>query len=63
MMTQFKEPRNHKKGTNIERKYHLTHDIVKSGNAMVQKVPSMENLVNPFSKTLMGKPLTIIGIT
>ena len=52
-----KEPRSHKKGRHIERKYHLIREILQRGDVTVMKNAYVENLANPFTKTLMGKVL------
>ena len=50
-----KEPRTHKKGKHIERKYHLIRDIVQRGDVMVTKIASVDNLIDPFTKSLPAK--------
>ena len=50
-----KEPRTHKKGKHIERKYHLIRDIVQRGEVVVTKIASADNLVDPFRKSLPAK--------
>ena len=50
-----KEPRSHKKGKHIERKYHLIREIVQRGDVTVTKIASAENLADPFTKTLTAK--------
>ena len=50
-----KEPRSHKKGKHIERKYHLIREIVQRGDVTVTKIASAENLADPFTKTLPAK--------
>ena len=47
-----KEPRSHKRGKHIERKYHLIRDIVHRGDVAVMKIASEHNLTDPFTKTL-----------
>ena len=47
-----KEPRVHKKGKHIERKYHLIREIVQRGDVIVSKIASEENLADPFTKAL-----------
>ena len=47
-----KEPRSHKRGKHIERKYHLIREIVHRGDVAVMKIASEHNLVDPFTKTL-----------
>ena len=37
-----KEPRTHKKGKHIERKYHLIRDIVQRGDVVVTKIASAD---------------------
>ena len=51
-VAQSKDPRNHKKGKHIERKYHIIWDIVARGDVVVAKIDSANNLVDPFTKTL-----------
>ena len=52
VVAQSKDPRNHKKGKHIERKYHIIRDIVAHGDVMVAKIENANNLANPFTKTL-----------
>ena len=52
VVAQSKDPRNHKKGKHIERKYHIIRDIVARGDVVVAKIDSANNLANPFTKTL-----------
>ena len=47
-----KEPRSHKRGKHIERKYHLIREIVHRGDVTVMKIASEDNLADPFTKTL-----------
>ena len=51
-VAQYKDPRNHKKGKHIERKYHIIWDIVARKDVVVVKIDSANNLANPFTKTL-----------
>ena len=51
-VAQSKDPRNHKKGKHIERKYHIIRDIVAHGDVVVAKIDSSNNLVDPFTKAL-----------
>ena len=39
-VAQSKDPRNHKKGKHIERKYHIIRDIVARGDVVVAKIES-----------------------
>ena len=50
-----REPRSHKRAKHIERKYHLIREIVHRGDVTVTKIPTLENLANPFIKTLDEK--------
>ncbi|TYK00848.1 gag/pol protein [Cucumis melo var. makuwa] len=50
-----KEPRSHKRGKHIERKYHLIREIVQRGDVIVTKISSKHNIVDPFTKTLTAK--------
>ncbi|XP_057466438.1 uncharacterized protein LOC130755883 [Actinidia eriantha] len=54
-IAQFKNPRDHKKGKHIERKYHLIREIAQRGDSAVTKIASAENLADPFTKTLTIK--------
>ena len=47
-----KEPRSHKRGKHIERKYHLLRKIVHMGDVNVILFVSEENLVYPSIKSL-----------
>ena len=51
-VAQSKDPRNHKKGKHIERKYHIIRDIVTRGDVVVAKIENVNNLADPFTKTL-----------
>ena len=51
-VAQSKDPRNHKKGKHIERKYHIIRDIVACGDVVVAKIESANNLANPFTRAL-----------
>ena len=46
------EPRSHKRGKHIERKYHLLQEIVRRGDMKVSQIASDDNLANPFTKGL-----------
>ena len=50
-----KEPRSHKRGKHIERKYHLLREIVHRGDVTITKIASAENLADPFTKALPQK--------
>ena len=52
VVAQSKDPRNHKKGKYIERKYHIIRDIVARGDVVVAKIESANNLADPFTKPL-----------
>ena len=53
-----KEPRSHKRGKHIERKYHLIQDIVHRGDVAVMKIASEQNLADPFTKALPERVFT-----
>ena len=50
-----KEPRSHKRGKHIERKYHLIREIVSRGDTVVSQIASKDNLADPFTKGLAQK--------
>ncbi|KAL0546781.1 hypothetical protein IC582_016694 [Cucumis melo] len=50
-----KEPHSHKRGKDIERKYHLIQEIVQRGDVIVTKITSEHNITDPFTKTLTTK--------
>ena len=56
-MTYFKELRNDRKGKRIVKKYHLICEIVLRRDVAVEKIASIENLVDSFMKTLSTKVL------
>ena len=51
-VAQSNDPRNHKKGKHIERKYHIIRDIVTQGDVVVAKIDGASNLADPFTKAL-----------
>lgn len=53
-----KEPRSHKRGKHIERKYHLIQEIVHRGDVAVIKIVSEQNLADSFTKTLPKRMFT-----
>ena len=50
-----KEPRSHKRGKHIERKYHLIRETVNRGDVAVSQIASEDNLTDPFIKGLPQK--------
>ena len=54
-VAQCKEPRNHGKGKHIETKYHLIQDIVRRGDVTMNKIATVDNLADPFTKALPHK--------
>ena len=50
-----KEPRSHKRGKHIERKYHLIREIVHRGDVTMSQIASEDNLADPFTKGLSQK--------
>ena len=57
-MENSKEPRSHKRGKHIERKYHLIREIVHRGDIAIMKIASEQNLADPFTKTLRKRVFT-----
>ena len=51
-VAQSKDPRNHKKGKHIEKKYHIIRDIIARGDVVITKIKSANNLADPFTKAL-----------
>ena len=47
-----KEPRSHKRGKHIERKYHLIREIVRRGDVAVMKISTLDNITDPMTKGL-----------
>ena len=58
VVANFKEPRSHKRGKHIERKYYLIREIVQRGDVIVTKITSINNLADPFTKTLTANIFT-----
>ena len=54
-MANSKEPRSHKRGKHIERKYHSIREIINCRDVVVKKIPTLDNLMDPFTKTLTEK--------
>ena len=52
VVAQSNDPRSHKKGKHIERKYHIIRDIVAQGDVVTAKIDSVNNLADPFTKPL-----------
>ena len=50
-----KEPRNHKRGKHIERKYHLIWEIVSKGDVKVSHIALEDDLAYPFIKGMTQK--------
>ena len=51
-VTNSREPRSHKKGKHIERKYHLIWEIVNRGDIIITNIPTLDNLADLFIKIL-----------
>ena len=49
-----KYSRHHKRSKHIDKKYHIIRSFVKSGNVVVIKFASEDNVVDPFTKTLVA---------
>ena len=47
-----KEPRSHKRGKHIKKKYHLLREIGHRGDVKVSQIVSDDNLTDPFTKGL-----------
>ena len=45
----------HKRGKHIERKYYLIWEIINRGDVIVTKILMLDNLADPFTKTLLDK--------
>ena len=50
-----KDSRHHKRSKYIDRKYHIIRGFVKSGDVVVVKIASEDNLADPFTKTLVAR--------
>ncbi|KAA0052198.1 gag/pol protein [Cucumis melo var. makuwa] len=50
-----REPRSHKRGKHIERKYHLIREIVHRGDMIVTQIASTHNVADLFTKPLITK--------
>jgi hypothetical protein len=46
---------NHKREKHIKHKYHFIREIISQGDTVVAKITSIENLADPFTKTLLQK--------
>ena len=61
-MANFSEPRSHKRGKHIERKYHLIREIVHQGDVIVTQIASAHNVADPFTKSLTAKVFESLGL-
>ncbi|KAA0062799.1 gag/pol protein [Cucumis melo var. makuwa] len=50
-----REPRSHKRGKHIERKYHLIREIEHRGDVIVTQIALTHNVGDPFTKPLTAK--------
>ena len=50
-----KEPRSHKRGKHIERKFHLIREIINRRDVTITKILTLDNLADPFTKTISEK--------
>ena len=50
-----RKSRSHKRGKHIEKKYHLIQEIVNRGDVIVTKIPTLDNLGDPFPNTFSDK--------
>ncbi|KAA0067542.1 gag/pol protein [Cucumis melo var. makuwa] len=53
------EPRSHKQGKHIERKYHPIRKIVHHGGVVVIQISSKQNIADPFTKPSRLKCLRV----
>ena len=51
-MAQVKEPRSHQKSKNILRRFHLIGEITTRGDVVMERVPSTNNVADPFDKNI-----------
>ncbi|XP_031393687.1 secreted RxLR effector protein 161-like [Punica granatum] len=56
-IAQAKEPRSHQKFKHIERTYHIIREIIRRGDAVVQKVASADNVADPLTKAMTQQQL------
>ena len=54
-VAQSKDPKNHKEGKLLERKYHIIRYIMAWGDVIVAKIDGANNLTDPFTKVLHQK--------
>ena len=54
-VAQSKKHRSHKRQKHILRKYYLICDFIDRGDTVVTKITSEENLVDPFTKSLLER--------
>ena len=50
-----KDSRHHKRSEHIDRKYHIIRGFVESGDVAMVKIASEDNLIDPFTKTLVAR--------
>ena len=55
VVTQAKEPRNHRKDKHIERNYHLVREILQREDIIEEKIAYEDKLADPFTKALKTK--------
>ena len=55
VLANSKEPRTHKLGKHIERKYHLIQEIVQRGDVIATQIASEHNVVDSFTKAFAAK--------
>ena len=65
-ITQVKEPRSHQKSKHILRRFHLIREIIERGDVIIEKVSSVDNVVDPLTKPLsqsmFEKHMHLMGI-
>ena len=51
-IAQSKEPRAHHRSKHVLRRYHLIREITKRGDVKIIKIPTDDNVADPFTKPL-----------
>ena len=57
-----KEPRSHKRGKHIKRKYHLIREIVSRGDAVVNQIASEDNLAKGLTQNIFDQHVEGMGV-
>ena len=51
-VAQAKEPRSNKRNKHVPRKYHVIREQISRGEVLIERVPTKDNLADPFTKVL-----------